>query len=228
MPPPPADLNGVTMSDRVHVPSTAVARLLLALVVALVAGAVVGVWAGTPLALLVGLATLNAVFVVSGWLALWPLDAAATRATLRREDFRPRVEEVLVVLVSLGALLAIAILLVLGASSTRQLAATVALLGVFMAWASLHLMYAARYAALYYDGSAQPGGIDFNSTDPPAYRDFFYFSYNLGMTYQVSDTDVSRSEIRSVVLRHSLLSYLFGAVVLASTINLVASIATAG
>ena len=46
------------------------------------------------------------------------------------------------------------------------------------------------------------------------------------MTYQVSDTDVSSPRIRSVVLRHSLLSYVFGAVVLASTINLVASVAT--
>jgi uncharacterized membrane protein len=85
-------------------------------------------------------------------------------------------------------------------------------------------MYAARYAYLYY-GPPQ-GGIDFNSDDPPAYRDFLYFSYNLGMTYQVSDTAVSDSEIRAVVLRHTLLSYVFGAVVLASTINLVAGIAT--
>lgn len=93
-----------------------------------------------------------------------------------------------------------------------------------MAWAALHLMYAARYAYLYYQGSA--GGIDFNSEDPPAYRDFFYFSYNLGMTYQVSDTDVSSSVIRSVVLRHSLLSYLFGTSLLATAINLVAGMVT--
>lgn len=86
-------------------------------------------------------------------------------------------------------------------------------------------MYTARYARLYYlDAGA--GGIDFNQQDPPAYRDFFYFSYNLGMTYQVSDTNVSNSQIRAVALRHCLLSYLFGAVVIASTINLVAGITT--
>ncbi|MGI8417263.1 MAG: DUF1345 domain-containing protein, partial [Nakamurella sp.] len=38
---------------------------------------------------------------------------------------------------------------------------------------------------------------------------------------------VSSSEIRSVVLRHTLLSYLFGTVILAATINLVAGIVTA-
>jgi hypothetical protein len=51
----------------------------------------------------------------------------------------------------------------------------------------LHLMYTARYAYLYY--SEPVGGIDFNSNDQPSYRDFLYLSYNLGMTYQVSDTD---------------------------------------
>ena len=71
--------------------------------------------------------------------------------------------------------------------------------------------------------SASPeGGIDFNSDDPPAFRDFFYFSYNLGMTYQVSDTSVSSPTIRAVALRHCLLSYAFGTVILATTINLVA------
>lgn len=80
-----------------------------------------------------------------------------------------------------------------------------ALIGVFLAWAALHLMYAARYAFLYDEESGPEtttGGIDFNSTAPPAFRDFFYFSYNLGMTYQVSDTDVSSPEIRAVALRH--------------------------
>ena len=50
-------------------------------------------------------------------------------------------------------------------------------------------MYATRYAHLYYE--TPEGGIDFNADDPPTYRDFLYFSYNLGMTYQVSDTSVA-------------------------------------
>ena len=68
--------------------------------------------------------------------------------------------------------------------------------------------------------------IDFNSDDPPSYRDFLYFSYNLGMTYQVSDTSVSSPLVRAIVLRHCLLSYVFGTVVLATTINLVTGIVT--
>ena len=51
-------------------------------------------------------------------------------------------------------------------------------------------------------GKADGGGIDFNSDHPPAYRDFFYFSHNLGMTDQVSGTSVANTHVRSIVLRH--------------------------
>ena len=92
------------------------------------------------------------------------------------------------------------------------------------AWAGLHLTYATRYAHLY--NRKDEGGIDFNSDNHRRTRDFFYFSYNLGMTYQVSDTSVSSSTIRTVALRHCLLSYVFGTVILATTINLVTGIVT--
>ena len=180
--------------------------------------------AATPIGILLGLTAGEALFVVLGWWVLWPLDADDTQANVTREDFRPAAEELLVVFTSVAGLVGIVVLLLVGRSSGRELAATVSLAGVFLAWASLHLVYAARYAHLYYV-VCEGTGIDFNSAVPPAYRDFLYFSYNLGMTYQVSDTSVSSQAIRAVVLRHTLLSYLFGAVVLASTINLVAGIA---
>ncbi|MFF2847931.1 DUF1345 domain-containing protein [Streptomyces sp. NPDC058001] len=188
-------------------------------------GAAVGVAVGfsidAPLGILSGIAATEAFFVVAGWIVLWPMDAAATRHNARREDLRPVAEEIAVVTAALCGLVGIVVFL-LGNSDTTH--AATALIGVFMAWASLHLMYATRYAYLYYEASA--GGIDFNSDQPPAYRDFFYFSYNLGMTYQVSDTDVSSSTIRAMALRHTLLSYVFGTGILATAINLVAGIFT--
>ena len=187
-----------------------------------VAGAVAAPLADVPLGVLVGITVTEAVFVVAGWCALWPMDAAATRLNSRREDLRPAVEEIAVVVVAVCGLAGIVVLLALGNS---RAAAAVALAGVFVSWAALHLMYATRYAHLYY--LPPEGGVDFNSTTPPSYRDFLYFSYNLGMTYQVSDTAVSSTTIRAVVLRHTLLSYVFGASVLATTINLVVGAVTA-
>ena len=212
--------------SRSEFPTSASTRLMAALTAGVVIGAVVAVFSNVPFGILIGITALHAVFVAWGWLVLWPMDSHQTAANARREDVQPKVEEFIVVVAALGGLVGIVMLLLLdhrGGSS--EVAAAIALAGVFMAWGSLHLMYAARYAYLYYVTEGGKG-IDFNQSTPPAYRDFFYFSYNLGMTYQVSDTNVSDSVIRSVALRHCLLAYVFGAVVLASTINLVAGIAT--
>jgi uncharacterized membrane protein len=202
------------------VPITPLPRLLSALVSGGVAAALS--WAAQPgLGVLLGIAVTATVFVVLGWVALWPMDEETTRRFVIREEFRPLVEEFVVAAAALGGLGGIVGLLAAGGTDAGSGPDLVAVLGVFMAWAALHLMYATRYAFLYYT-SSDPGGIEFNSQQAPAYRDFFYFSYNLGMTYQVSDTNITSASIRSVVLRHCLLSYLFGAAILATTINLVA------
>ncbi|MGW6899017.1 DUF1345 domain-containing protein [Streptomyces sp. NPDC054919] len=203
---------------------SAVPRLAGATVVGAVIGSVVGVLTNTPLGILAGIAAAETSFVVAGWIVLWPMDAATTHRHVRSEQFRPVTEELVVVASALCGLVGIVMLLLVGDSGLSHAAAATALCGVFLAWAALHLMYATRYAYLYYLNPE--GGIDFNSDDPPQYSDFLYFSYNLGMTYQVSDTDVSSSTIRAVALRHCLLSYVFGASILATTINLVAGIVT--
>lgn len=205
-------------------PLSAVPRLAAAGAAGAVIGSVVGVLTKAPLGILAGIAAAETLFVVAGWIVLWPMDAATTHRNVRREEFRPVTEELVVVGAAVCGLVGIVVLLLLGDSGMGHAAAATALGGVFMAWAALHLMYATRYAYLYYLSPA--GGIDFNSEAPPAYSDFLYFSFNLGMTYQVSDTDVSSSTIRAVVLRHCLLSYVFGASILATTINLVAGIVT--
>ncbi|WP_406135059.1 DUF1345 domain-containing protein [Streptomyces sp. NBC_01089] len=210
---------------RSHFSLSAVPRLVVALFAGTVAGLLIGCLIDARLGLLAGITVTELAFVVVGWLALWPMDAAGTRLNVRREDFRPVTEEVAIVVTALAGLVAIVLLLLIGGSPGKsRTAAALALAGVFTCWAALHLMYAARYAYLYY--RSPTGGIDFNSEEPPAYRDFLYFSYNLGMTYQVSDTSVSNSMIRAVALRHCLLSYLFGTSILATTINLVTGIVT--
>jgi uncharacterized membrane protein len=203
---------------------SAVARLAGSNIVGAVAGVAVGLLTDAPLGVLAGIATAGVVFVVQGWAVLWPMDAEATRRNIFREDFRPVAEEIVLVAVSILGLVAIVVLLLRHRAENEVAAAAVALGGVFMAWGSLHLMYATRYAHLFYTDPV--GGIDFNSTVPPTFKDFLYFSYNLGMTYQVSDTSVSSQAIRAIVLRHTLLSYLFGTSILATTVNLVAGIVT--
>ncbi|MCT4354000.1 DUF1345 domain-containing protein [Streptomyces sp. Je 1-79] len=205
-------------------PRTAVPRLAGSVVAGAAIGAAVGGLTDVPLGILAGIALAETLFVVAGWVVLWPMDADTTRRDARREDFRPLTDEIIIVAVALCGLGSTVVILLRGASDTGHAAAATGLSGVFMAWAALHLMYATRYAYLYC--ATSKGGIDFNSDEPPAYRDFLYFSYNLGMTYQVSDTDVSSARIRAVVLRHSLLSYVFGTSILATAVNLVVGLVT--
>src|SRR5262249_2813810 len=57
----------------------------------------------------------------------------------------------------------------------------------------------------------------------PDYRDFAYVAFTVGMTFQVSDTDIQSRVIRRTVLRQALIAYLFGAVILAVTVNVLAN-----
>lgn len=205
-----------THFNPIHTP---LPRLIIATLAGTVAS-MIGSAAGSPAGMLIGVAVAGMLFVGSGWLVLWPMGAAATRRNADREDFRLAIDELVIVCVALSGLGGIVVLLA-GGTKSGSWPSALAVFGVFMAWAALHLMYAARYAHLYY--SAPEGGIDFNGGNSfePAFRDFLYFSYNLGMTYQVSDNAVTSPRIRSVVLRHCLLSYLFGTAIVATTINLV-------
>ncbi|AZZ40738.1 DUF1345 domain-containing protein [Acidipropionibacterium jensenii] len=206
--------------------------MVAAVVAGLVVGGLTGWLGGRAWGLLWGLTAQSVWFAVANWLALWPIGPGGTREHARREEFRPVAEEIVIVALIVAGVTATLLLGRVGPGDRRVAAAALTLAVVFMQWFGLHAMYAARYAYEYYrtgpDGTRESGGIDFNQDDPPSYRDFFYFSYNLGMTYQVSDTAVTNSRVRAVVLRHCLLSYLFALVILASAINVVTGVFTSG
>jgi uncharacterized membrane protein len=83
-------------------------------------------------------------------------------------------------------------------------------------------VFTLRYAHLYWSAH---DGVDFNQESEPDYHDFAYLAFTIGMTYQVSDTDLTTRVMRRTALRHALLSYIFGAAIIAVTINVVASLA---
>jgi uncharacterized membrane protein len=95
-------------------------------------------------------------------------------------------------------------------------------LSIVLAWSTVHTVYALRYAQLYYRRDA--GGVDFNDTSAPCYPDFAYLALTIGMTFQVSDTDLTTTSFRRLAIRHALLSYMFGALIVAVTINLIAGL----
>ena len=95
---------------------------------------------------------------------------------------------------------------------------------IVLAWSVVHTVYTLRYAKLYYQGTDK--GVDFNDDASPCYGDFAYLALTIGMTFQVSDTDLTTKAMRRLALRHALLSYAFGALIIATTINLIAGLGT--
>ncbi len=95
-------------------------------------------------------------------------------------------------------------------------------MSVVLSWATVHTVFTLRYTRSHYQ--EPEGGVDFNESDPPAYLDFAYLAFTIGMTFQVSDTDLTTKSIRRIALGHALMSYLFGAVIVALAINIVASL----
>ena len=147
------------------------------------------------------------------------MDAATTKRRATREDPTIGASHTILLLASLASLAGVALLLFASGRGEELLAAVLGVLSVAASWITVHTIYTLGYAAPYYSGTE--GGIDFNQKEPPAYADFAYVGFTLGMTYQVSDTTISDSRIRAMVLRHALLSYLLGAIVIATTVNLV-------
>jgi uncharacterized membrane protein len=104
---------------------------------------------------------------------------------------------------------------------SRGLLTSLALVSVALAWSAVHTVYALRYARLYY--TPPEGGIDFEG-ERPDYVDFAYLALTIGMTFQVSDTDLTGKRVRRQALRHALTSYVFGTVIVAITVSSVASL----
>jgi uncharacterized membrane protein len=201
-------------------------------------GAVAAIGTGTAsswgYAASVGWDVAAVVFLGWTWSVIRAMDAAATAAHATREDPTKRVTRVIVLAASVASLAAVGYLLVHASSATGVTQAVVAGLGVAsvaVSWFVVHTLFTLHYALLYYtpaadSGGEGAGGIGFNQHEQPRYTDFAYVAFTIGMAFQVSDTPLTTHSARVTALRHALLSYLFGSLILAATVNLIASLAS--
>ncbi|WP_175611351.1 MULTISPECIES: DUF1345 domain-containing protein [unclassified Mycobacterium] len=173
---------------------------------------------------LVGWVVTAGVYVVWTRLILGGMDAEETRRYVTREDPTRWIADVVVVSASVASLAGVGYVVAAGthAGAPAVAAAILGILAVAASWFAVHTLFTVHYARLYY--SDEPGGINFHDPEPPRFRDFAYVAFTVGMTFQVSDTEIGLTSIRATVLRHAMLSYLLGAVVLAVTVNLIAGL----
>ena len=204
---------------------TVAVRIAVAVVLGVVVAIMVGNAFGWRFAL-AGWVTAAGVYVVWTQLILRGMDAEPTCRWATREDPTRWVADVVILSASVASLGGVGYVVAAGSRSGTEAiqAAIVGILTVAASWFAVHTLYTVHYARLYYSGD--PGGIDFHDPEPPRFRDFLYIAFTVGMTYQVSDTEINLTSIRATVLRHALVSYLLGAVVLAVTINLIAGLSS--
>ncbi len=204
-------------------------RLAVAVTTGMLAAALTIVFGNWEYAPAVGWDATAIVFTTWVWRAIWPLSAQGTATHATAEDPNRATGDTLMLSACIASLVAVGLVLMYSHSAAardRVLLVGLSLVSLAASWLTVHTIYTLRYASLYY---AQPeGGIDFNQQEPPSYQDFAYVALTLGMTFQVSDTSLQSSAMRSAVLRHALLSYLFGSIILATAINLIAGLGSSG
>jgi len=200
-------------------------RVAVAAPVGVAAAAIIGVTAGWKYAPAGGWIAAAAVYLIWTWMIAGRMSPEQTASHATHEGPTWSVIDALVVAASMASLAGVGYLLIAQSAKGAEAygAAGVGIGSVVVSWFAVHTVFTLRYARLYYSGT--PGGIDFPQSEAPAYVDFGYLAFTIGMTYQVSDTALQTQKIRATALQQALLSYLLGALILAMTINLIITLA---
>ena len=203
-------------------------RLLALGAVGTAAGAILAFVAPWQMALLGGYLVAAVTYVATITRVIVGSDGARTRHVSTREDESRTMRGAVVMAAGVASLLGALFALHKAQQDVPELQTllltALAIGTVVVSWLAINVDFTLRYAHLYYTDPV--GGIDFNGVDEPDYRDFAYVAFTIGMTYQVSDTNLLTSRFRRVLLLHALLSYLFGVVIIAAVINVSAGFIT--
>jgi uncharacterized membrane protein len=232
----PTACESAPIADEPHVPlyhrvvgwrARRIRRVAIVAAVGLAAFAVTLPFIGWELATLAGWDVAAAAFLVVSWEVILRSDGERTRTLATREDETRQTAAALVLGARLASLLAVVYALALAGDKhdfERGAYIATALLTVVLSWAVVNTLYTLRYADIHYRHATR--GVEFGGGEhgTPDFRDFAYLAFTVGMCYQVSDQTLRSRHLRRAVLVHSLVSYVFGVVIIASTINAVAGL----
>lgn len=203
--------------------SPSAAHLAVGFIIGVIVTIVYATTVGRPVpSVLAGWAALAITFVVSMMWTLWPLDPEQTAARARREEPSRTLTHTIALVAAVLSLVGVVIVIASGNQEDRIASIVVAVLAALSSWAMIHVLYGLHYARLFY--SDPKGGIDYHQEQDPQYTDFFYTGFAVGMSYAISDTDLASTPMRKAALGQSLLAYVFGAMILAALINLIAGL----
>ena len=168
-------------------------------------------------------------YIITSWIIFYTRPVDDIEKLANKED-GSRIFVLISVLVSSFASMFTVLLLMLsaGKSSGQGFGNIIlSITGIMTSWVLLHTIFTFHYAHLYYSkikGNPTVSGLDFPEEKKPDYIDFAYFSFIIGMTFQVSDVQINSRIIRRTALAHSLLAFALNTFVVALTINLIAGL----
>ena len=208
----------------------AIRRVMVATAAGLIAGTVAAVLSAPwQLTVLVVWNNAASMFLALVWATISRFTPEQTAAMSTLEDTSRRGSGVVLLCAATASLVGLAFGLHRANQAHGQLRfwLTFAVIsGIVLSWAVVHTVYVLRYAHLYYSArdAGTAHGVTFPGGDDPDYLDFAYLAFTLGMTFQVSDNTVLSRPLRRTVLLHCLMSYLFGTVIIATSINVLAAL----
>jgi uncharacterized membrane protein len=209
-----------------HAP--ALRRALTAFIAGLIITVVLLPFVTWGLALLVGWDAAALTVLVTIWPVIVRADSSLAPQLAARQDETEGAARALLVGASVASLLGAGYVLHLAegeSGAPRVLLIGVAVLTVVLSWTVINTVFTLRYADQHF--RARPGGIEFGTEDGqqhPSYSDFAYVAFTIGMCYQVSDTTLRNPRVRRTALTHAILSYVFGVVIIAGSVNLISGL----
>jgi uncharacterized membrane protein len=164
------------------------------------------------------------------WGVIFSGDPGAVRRSAVLQDAGRSLIFTIVLLASCGSFWVVWVLIGLArgqSGPTYAFYMTLAPLSVVLSWCLVHTLFTLRYAHFYYGAGeshgTHHGGLEFPGDHLPDYMDFAYYSFVVGMTAQVSDVQVTSRRLRRLTLLHGLISFAFNTIILALTINALAT-----
>lgn len=178
--------------------------------------------------LMIGWDTFSVCMIVMSWITFSITSSKQIREQAKIQDPKSYIIFIVVVVSTLASFLAVLLLIISKSHKNGDMwRLPLSIAGMLFSWILIHTIFTLRYAHIYYgDDDTIPnqhaGGLSFPGGKRPEYHDFAYFSFVLGMTFQVSDVEITSQRLRKLALAHSLLSFGFNTIMIALTINLIA------
>ena len=168
-------------------------------------------------------------FIISSLIIFFKLEVSDIEKRANDEDGSRIFVFIIILLSSFASMLTVLLLMLSNTMRTQEaLTVTISILGIMVSWILVHIIFTFHYANMYYfnqiDNTPDDEPLIFPGKAKPNYLDFAYFSFVIGMTFQVSDVQIASQRIRKLSLVHALLSFTLNTFVVALTINLIAGL----